>query len=209
MAEPDDTSSTIDSIWLRDALTMAAGALKSEVLAKGLLTAWLGSGELPWSCLVWKAPSAESIATMRQVVDAGMLSIRYIPLAAYQEGEPEFWRALLAIDWENNLAYESGVFGATALGIKVSREHLLALLPQEPHEGEQVHGAGVWIVAEVKRMKDANEIPPGIRISELARSLERKMQKTAASDKSIRRIKAKSIENMLRTYGLWPISSIK
>ena len=43
-------------------------------------------------------------------------------------------------------------------------------------EGEEVHGAGAWIAAEAKRMKDANEISPDIRISDFARELEGRME---------------------------------
>ena len=69
------------------------------------------------------------------------------------------------------------------------------------------HGAGVWIAAEAKRMKAAGEIPH--RIRSFARELESRMRKAAASDKSLRPIKAKSIENGLREWGLWPIASIE
>ena len=95
------------------------------------------------------------------------------------------------------------------MGIKVSREHLHALLPGEPREDEEVHGAGVWIAAEAKRMKEANEIPPDIRITDLARDLERRMRRPPTADKSLRPIKWRSIKNKLPEWGLWPVTSIK
>ena len=62
MAKADDTSSTIDLIWLREALALAAAALGSEVLAKELLREWMAAGKLPWSCVSWKGLDAEDIA---------------------------------------------------------------------------------------------------------------------------------------------------
>ena len=62
----------------------------------------------------------------------GWISLNIPP--ACREGEPEFWRADHTIDWEDNIASQNSVVGARALGIKVSREHLLALLPEEPRE---------------------------------------------------------------------------
>ena len=93
-----------------------------------------------------------------------------IPSVAYHEGDPQFWRANLKIYWEQNGARQQATGGARALGIKVSREHLVALMPDELREGEEVHGAGAWIAAETKRMKDANEISPDIGISDFARA---------------------------------------
>ena len=58
-------------------------------------------------------------------------------------------------------------------------------------------------------MKTAGEIPPDIRITDFARELENRMLKAAATDKSIRPIKWRSIKNELRDWGLWPIDSIK
>jgi hypothetical protein len=83
------------------------------------------------------------------------------------------------------------------------------LLPDESREGEEVHGAGVWITAEAKRMKEANEIPPDITITDLARVLERRMQKAATTNKSLRPITWRSIKNKLPEWGLWPVTSIK
>jgi hypothetical protein len=209
MARADDTFSTIVWIWLREALDLAAASLGSMALAKELLIEWLAAEKLPWFCMAWKALDAEGIARLeKQIREARMISFLTIPLpsTAYHESEPEFWRAGLRIDWGDNMAREYAVDGAKALGIKVSREHLLALLPDE---GEEVRGAGAWMAVEAKRMKDANEIPSKIRISEFARELEQRMARAAASDKSVRPIKAKSIENMLRDWGLWPIASIK
>ena len=134
MAKADDTTSTSDWVWLRDALDLAAAALGSRALAKERLMEWLAAGKLPWSCMSWEGLDAASIAKLRQ----------------------EFWGAsLVEIDWGDNAAYEA-VFvsdGARARGIKVPRALLLALLFGGPRERKQLRGAGAWVAAEASRMK--------------------------------------------------------
>ena len=235
MAKAGDKSSTIDWILLSVALELAVAALGSVKLAKKLLVEWMASGELPWTCIAWKGPVAEVIALVEQMNRMGKT---YVPVAspAYRKGDPEFLRANPAIDWENNTAHDNALGGAEALGIKVSRTHLIALLPKgpreraetpeptkpeereklepkaallQPREREEAQGAGKWIAADIERMKKANKISPDITITELSRQLERRMTTAAERDKSIRPIKARSIENLLRVYGLWPISPSK
>ena len=137
MAKANDKSSTIDWIWLRDALALSVKALGSVALAKELLRKWLAAGKLPWSCTSWKGLDAEGIAWLEQESRVGILSgkiLFLIPSTAYHQGDPQFWLASLTIDWEDNLAGENAVEGAKASGVKVSRNHLLALLPEEPRE---------------------------------------------------------------------------
>jgi hypothetical protein len=133
MAKANDKSSTIDWIWLHDALILAITRFGSVVLAKALLTEWLAAGKLPWSCVAWKSLDVEGLAELEERARDVMMSPRNIPPAC-REGEPEFWRADHTISWEDNMADQNSVVGARALGIKVSREHLLALLPEEPRE---------------------------------------------------------------------------
>ena len=139
MAKADDTSNTM--IWLRDTLALAVRAFGSVVLAKERLREWLASGELPWSCMSWKGLDAERIARLdreqRELIDQknrGWIVLHIFPSVAYHEGAPQFWRANLNIDWEENEAWEKAAGGARAQGIKASREHLVALLPEEPRE---------------------------------------------------------------------------
>jgi hypothetical protein len=129
MAKADDKSSTM--IWLRDALALAVRAFGSVVLAKERLREWLAAGELPWSCMSWNGLDAERIARLDRE-QRGWIVGHIFPSVAYHEGDPQFWRANLNIDWEENEAWEKATGGARAQGIKVSRERLLALLPEEP-----------------------------------------------------------------------------
>ena len=76
---------------------------------------------------------AEGIARLDQENRASIVGY-IIPSVAYHEGAPQFWRANLKIDWEDNGARQQATGGARALGIKVSREHLVALLPEDPRE---------------------------------------------------------------------------
>ena len=83
--------------------------------------------------MAWNPLDEEGIAELEdRARDVGMF-VRNIPPAC-REGEPEFWRSDHTIAWEDNIASQNSVVGARALGIKVSREHLLALLPEEPRE---------------------------------------------------------------------------
>jgi hypothetical protein len=96
------------------------------------------------------------------------------------------------------------------LGVWVSRAHVLALLPEDCRQNEtDRQGAACWVAAETKRMKEAKEIPPNIRITDFARALEAKMQQAAKTDRSLRPVGWRHIKNMLPVWGLWPVSSIK
>ena len=66
-----------------------------------------------------------------------------------------------------------------------------------------------WIKNAAKAMKAAGEIPADIRISDFARSLAGEMKQAAGIDLSIRLVDWHHIKNMLRAWGLWPISAIK
>ena len=137
MAKADDKSSTM--IWLRDALALAVRAFGSVVLAKERLREWLAAGELPWSCMSWNGLDAERIARLDRE-QRGWIVGHIFPSVAYHEGDPQFWRANLNIDWEENGAWEKATGGARAQGIKVSRARLLALLPEEPRERVEEQG---------------------------------------------------------------------
>jgi hypothetical protein len=133
MAKADDASSTIDWIWLREALKVAGPAVASERLAKKMLPEWIAAGKIPWSCVSWEGPTAEFLTFLEQV-NSSLGKVRLNIACACHEGDPEFWRAPdLTIDWEENEAHDSALGGARASGIRLSRTHLLALLPAVPH----------------------------------------------------------------------------
>jgi hypothetical protein len=58
-------------------------------------------------------------------------------------------------------------------------------------------------------MKRNNEIPADIRILQFAKLLAERLNDAARTDRSLRPMKAKSIENKLRDWGLWPVTSIR
>lgn len=75
-------------------------------------------------------------------------------------------------------------------------------------------GAGIWIKAEVERMRAAGALVGIRRKSELAQQLARRMHKAAGkdgfvglpdSDKSVRWIRADHIANSLEEWGCWPL----
>jgi hypothetical protein len=139
MAKAENSSSTIDWTWLHDALVLATKTFGSVVLAKERLREWMASDQLPWDCMSFEGPDADRIVRLRE--DEKESIVGYIlPSASYHKGDPAFWRADLNIWWNENenAAREKSMFGARALGIKVSSTHLDALLPGEPREGEKV-----------------------------------------------------------------------
>jgi hypothetical protein len=200
MAKADDTSSTIDWIWLFDALQEAKEVLGSEALAKALLKEWLSTGQLPWTCTLFVELDEQGLVKAREHEPSlGNLLAALIWFSA-----PSLW-----INWRDNSA---GDIRNCALGIKVPLEQLRALLrPEEPREREEVQEAksAEWIAADAKKMKAENKIPPDIRISKFARDLEGRMRKAAERNKSLRPIGWRSIKNRLPEWGLWPVTSIK
>ena len=79
---------------------------------------------------------------------------------------------------------------------------------QEEPAGNQTATAA-WLSVAAKTMKDAGEISAEITKSGFARELEEKMRRAARVDHSIRPVGWRHIKNMLRVWGLWPISAIR
>jgi hypothetical protein len=130
MAKANDKSTIIDWIWLHDALLLATKCFGSAALAKAMLTEWLAAGKLPWSCMAWHPLDVEGLEEREDKARELGMFLRDIPPAC-REGEPEFWRSDHTTRWEDNIAHQNSVVGAGALGIKVSREHFVALLPED------------------------------------------------------------------------------
>ncbi|MBR0742104.1 hypothetical protein JQ581_34725 [Bradyrhizobium liaoningense] len=200
MAKANDNSIPIDWIWLIQALQEATRVLGSRRLAKRRLKQWMATKELPWICT-----SLDLLDEKGQVMTGPLLGSVFLLLDLFWDATSHW------IDWEDNCAGENELGAVQVTGISVSRERLFALLPLagELRTGEQSRGAAAWITGEATRMKVANEIPENIKITHFAQELERRMRKTALSDKSLRPIGWRSIKNELRNWGLWPITTIK
>ena len=70
--------------------------------------------------------------------------------------------------------------------------------------------AVMWVTAEAQRMKATGEINESTSITNFAKQLAYRMSAARdAGDKSIKPVEWRHIKNMLRTWGLWPITSIK
>ena len=125
MAKADDTTTKIDWISLREARDLAAKALRSKAGAEEQLLEWMATGELPWTCTRWKAPTAADIAKMNQIQ-----VVAPSPQTVYRKGNSRFMADGPDIDWEDNSACEASYLpdGAHAWGIMVSRARVLALL---------------------------------------------------------------------------------
>src|SRR5262245_15384624 len=99
MAKADDTSSTIDWIWLGKALALAAVPLRSS-LAKEMLVHWIATGQLPRSYTLWKKRDREALAKSverRQERESwGVFfprSMSITPPPEYSPDDPRFWSA--------------------------------------------------------------------------------------------------------------------
>lgn len=196
MAAADDASSTIGWTRLREAVRRA-GSFEALLpyLLDGRIRARHG-GVFHWpngrvEVQPWFDPN--------------------IPLswwASVSAAEPEISRCRFAYTWVSfggvTTQKERFAIDITLEPVAVERWFPAEPSQPEPKHGE-LHGAAVWIVPELARMKKANKIPPGITISELSQDLADRMIKAAAKDKSIRPIKRRSIENVLRECGLFPI----
>jgi hypothetical protein len=199
MAKAVSSSSTIDWPWLHDALVLATKAFGSEVLAKERVREWMASGRLPWTCMSFKGPDADDIARLQEE-ERGSIVGYILPSAAYHNGDPAFWRADLNIWWgENeNAAREKSMFGARALGIKVSRTHLAALLPSEPRENEKA-GRQMRRVLEAlkKRYPPDGKVPDDIP-TEVVRGL---VAEELSADSKNRELAAPSWDTVSRALG--------
>jgi hypothetical protein len=85
---------------------------------------------------------------------------------------------------------------------------LLSLLKSRPTTTTPT-GAGVWIKAEAARLKAAGKISDGMRITHMAKLLEKRLKAAAVADRSLRPVSWRHIKNCLPDWGLWPVSSIK
>ena len=194
-AEPKN----ITWVLLRDAKELVTEAYGSPQLAECLLLEWLKNGKVRWSCKFIEArvPKHHPLAKREQ--------------GAPLWGEASFWRDVwLHVNWDESWARHSrGREHVTPHKIGVPRDDLLALLPQEQEHGAGFGAAKAWVVSEARRLKAAGEIPAGIRKTKLAQLLADKMCEAAKRDHSIRPVQQRYIANMLQSWGLWPVSSIK
>jgi hypothetical protein len=166
-AKADDPNTTKDEIWLNEALMLAAVPLGLS-LAKEMLVHWIATGQLPLSFMLWKKRDGDGLARWVQRRHdlegwGHVFPDSIMPPPEYSPGDLRFWSASPKIDWENNEARENATWGVRALGIKVSREHLLALLtatprgaPAEPDEPSPGSSAS----AETPTSPEASASPP-------------------------------------------------
>ena len=201
-----DRNNTTTWISLLDARALVVRAYGATQRAERLLVEWLGERRVRWSCKLFEPARVAELAAQQRECLAGGVVLLNVANTAYSEGDPAFWRTSLEINWEESWAREKYAMGGTAaFGIRVVREDVLALLPEEPSEREGAAASNAsarWIADEARQMKAAGKIPP--TKSKFARELEQRMDKAADADRSIRRLKWKSIRNGLKGWGLWP-----
>jgi hypothetical protein len=183
---------TITWILLRDARALVVEAYQSPSTAERWLQEHLKTGRIRWR--YWKIDDPiESDPWMND---------------APRSGEPQFWCPfveigqpglrlwILSVNWQESSAHRD----YTVSRIEVPREDVVALLPRAlvPVSARGEPGKR-WLEAEVKRREAAGDVPKSI--SDFSRELASKM----AGVPGVRPLKARTIENRLRDWELWPV----
>jgi hypothetical protein len=178
MAKKAGGNTTTSWIPLREAKALVVKAYEASQLAERLLKDWLGEERVRWSCKLFEPARVSELASFQRECAAGGV-VHFVAKTAYSEGDPAFWRTSLEINWEESSAREMYVMGGTrAYGIRVAREDVLALLPEEPSEiapplMRQKTSRRITLVTLAKTV--ANELwpsgPPKLTSAELLRQL--------------------------------------
>jgi hypothetical protein len=143
----------------------------------------------------------------------------YEPLDDFWQGAPP------SIDFENNTATklvvhptEATLVSITLLGLQIARADIERLIAPaelaEPPSAQSIDvpepiGAKSWIASKARNLKKEDKIPPGIKITDFAKLLEKEMQTAARRNSSIKTVGWPHIKNHLAEWGLWPISDIE
>ena len=186
--------------WIRQsqAKVLASEYLGDPKFVEREILKGLADGEIQWRCARFEAPPQYS---------------------GPGSGDPKFWKIdpnelikgmIFRIDGITLEGDSARRFDdVAAYGIDYDRGALvrLKLLPAGGAEGDGA-STKTWITAEVKRMKIAGEIRPGIKITYFARELKRRMDKAVRAGTVKKSVGWKYIKDCLPRWGLWPISSI-
>ena len=111
---------------------------------------------------------------------------------------PRFWSAKLRIDWEDNAADEVRRHGAQALGIRVSRTHLRALLPGVPDGNEKVGPQRRRVLQVLKKLFPPHGKVPDDVSTEVVRG---RVNEELAADSRNRGLAAPSWDTVNRALG--------
>jgi hypothetical protein len=210
MAKKASSNATTTWILLSEARERVVRAYDgAEQRAERLLVEWLGEKKVRWSCKRFEGPRAADLAVLQREAAGG--AVWWVaPTIAYSDGDPAFWRTGLKINWEENWAREQYVVGgASAYGIKASLEDLLAQLPEDPGGPEEATARSKeWIVEEARRLKRAGEISDGIRKSDFAKLIEKRMKEAVRAGTLKKSVGWQHIRNSIRAWDLWPVSRI-
>jgi hypothetical protein len=191
MAKQAKLHTTTTEISLFDARTLVVQVYGAIHLAERLLVEWLGQGLVRWSCKLFK-PVRDHMAA-HLVADT-----------VYSEGDPAFWRRALKINWEESWAHGVIIGSSEAYGIRVTREDVLAQLPEQPVTLAPTGSKSnkTLIKEEVERRVAAGERWDSIK--KFSESLSGWMGAVG-----VKPLKPRSIENLLHGLGLWPLPSQK
>ena len=66
-----------------------------------------------------------------------------------------------------------------------------------------------WAIGATRKLRAKNKIPDGVTKADLARLLEAEAQEAVRAGEIRRALKATYLEDQLRPWGIWPLSSFE
>jgi hypothetical protein len=185
---------TITWILLRDARALVVEAYQSPSTAER----WLQEGNWAHPLALLENRWPHPIESDPWMNDATRLGDPQFWCPSVEVGGLRLW--ILSVNWQESSAHRNGMTGYTVSRIEVPREDVVALLPRAlvPVSARGEPGKR-WLEAEVKRREAAGDVPKSI--SDFSRELASKM----AGVPGLSPLKARTIENRLRDWGLWPV----
>jgi hypothetical protein len=190
------SGNVIKWIWLRDAKERATDRYQSAQRSEECIREWLESGRLRWRCVDPANRSGdptffqdrEFVAENRPGDEFFVVRPRYVEINFDESSAVRF------------------APGGKIYGIQVALNDLEELLPPEQiADQESPSATKAWVAAEVDRMKDKGELSKYRGTTALAKELERRRNKAADTNKSIKPVRWPYIKNILYELDLTSI----
>jgi hypothetical protein len=70
---------------------------------------------------------------------------------------------------------------------------------------ERLNDTGKWMSVEANRLKATGQIHKGMKKTDIARLLEKRLRNASKTDDKLRRVEFRHIRNKLSDWGIWPV----